>query len=315
MGVGMRVMRRVLAGVAAVAAVAGGVWLAQPLFQPKPLTEEALAARYADPVPPPSGPLTVYHLGHSLVGRDMPVMLDQLAGAGHFHASQLGWGSSLMNHATGEVNGFAEENAHPRFRPVAEALASGDYDAVVLTEMVEIRDAIRWHDSGRYLAHWAAEARKSRPDARIYLYETWHRLDDAEGWLERIDLDRARYWEAELLRRAMAVPEAGTIHVIPGGTVMAAVARAAEAGEIPGLTRREELFQPDDTIHFSDIGAYVMALTHYAVLYGRSPVGLPAALARADGSPATSLSPEGALRVQEVVWQVVTGYPATGVRE
>jgi hypothetical protein len=115
MGVGMRVIRRVLAGVAAVAALAGGVWLAQPLFQPKPLTEEALAARYAEPVPPPSGPLAVYHLGHSLVGRDMPVMLNQLAGAGHSHASQLGWGSSLMNHATGEVNGFAEENAHPRF--------------------------------------------------------------------------------------------------------------------------------------------------------------------------------------------------------
>jgi hypothetical protein len=310
----MRLMRWGLSGVALLGAVAAGVWLAMRALEPAPLSERAFADRYATPLPPPEGPLAVYHLGHSLVGRDMPVMLDQLAGAGHSHASQLGWGTSLKDHATGSVNGFAEENAHPRFRPAAEALASGDYDAVVLTEMVEIRDAIRYHDSGRYLAHWAAAAHKARPDARVYLYETWHDLKDADGWLERIDADQPRYWEGELLRRAMALPEAGTIYVIPGGPALAAVVRAAEAGEIPGLLRREELFLPGDGIHLNDIGAYVIALAHYAVLYGRSPVGLPAALRKADGTPATALSPEAALRVQEVVWGVITRYPPTGVQ-
>ena len=32
--------------------------------------------------------------------------------------------------------------------------------------------------------------------------------------------------------------------------------------------------------------AYLVALTHYAVLYRQSPVGLPHALSRADGTPA-----------------------------
>lgn len=309
----MRAVRRILAGVALGGVVAGGIWFAMPLFEPAPLDAASFAARYATPLPPPEGALSVYHLGHSLVGRDMPAMLAQMAGASHAYDSQLGWGSSLKDHAEDTVYGFAEENAHPRFRPVAEALGSGDYDAVVLTEMVEIRDAIRYHDSGNFLAHWARKARAARSDVRVYLYETWHELDDPEGWLERIDADLSRYWEGELLRRAMAVPEVGTIHVIPGGTALAAVVRAAEAGEIPGLSRREELFLPDDGIHFNDIGAYVMALVHYGVLYGRSPVGLPAALNKADGTRAAALSPEAARRVQEVVWQVITRYPPTGV--
>jgi hypothetical protein len=54
-------------------------------------------------------------------------------------------------------------------------------------------------------------------------------------------------------------------------------------------------------------------MTHYAVLYHRTPEGLPAQLARADGTPATPPPPDAAMALQKVVWQVVTGYPASGV--
>jgi hypothetical protein len=47
-------------------------------------------------------------------------------------------------------------------RPAGEALDSGAYDTVILTEKVEIRDAIRRHDSARHLARWAARARVAR---------------------------------------------------------------------------------------------------------------------------------------------------------
>jgi integrase len=144
---------------------------------------------------------------------------------------------------------------------VREALASGDYAAVVLTEMVELKDAIRYHDSAARLADWAALARKARPDVRLYLYETWHRLGDPAGWLERIDADLPALWEGQVLRAAMARAglEAGVIHVIPGGQVMAAAVRAVEAGQVPGLTRREEFFTDD--IHLNDIGAWLIAMT------------------------------------------------------
>lgn len=303
--------RMILAAVAAAVAAGAGAAAWAWFGRAKTLSDAEWDAAFAKALPPPAGPMQTYHLGHSLVGRDMPAMLAEIAG--HVHHSQLGWGSSLGDHWTGEVKGFAEENAHPAHRPVREALASGDYAAVVFTEMVELRDAIRYHDSAARLADWAALARKGRPDVRLYLYETWHRFGDPAGWLERIDADLPALWEGQVLRPAMARAglEAGVIHVIPGGQVMAAAVRAVEAGQVPGLTRREDFFTDD--IHLNDIGAWLIAMTHYAVLYHRTPEGLPAQLARADGTPATPPPPDAAMALQKVVWQVVTGYPASGV--
>ncbi len=305
---------------AALAAAAAGWWaLRRP---PRPLSPAATAALYARPLAPPEGPLRVFHLGHSLVGRTMPAMLEQLAPPGHRHDSQLGWGTSLKQHwePGATIAGFEVENAHPRFRPAAEALASGGYDAVVLTEMVEIREAIRWHASADYLCRWARAARAANPAARVYLYETWHRLDDPEGWLERIDRDLARHWEGEVLRPALVRldPEA-PIHVIPAGQALARFVRAVEAmGGVPGIADRRDLFAlaadgSRDTIHLNDLGSYLVALVHFAVLYHRDPAGLPHALLRADGTPAVAPSPEAAALMQAVVAETVRGYPKTGV--
>ena len=293
-------------------------WLRPPATQ----TEAAFAAHYAVPLSAPAEGLSVYHLGHSLVGRDMPAMLEQLTQAagfkGHEYASQLGWGASLNQHRTSDVPGFAEENASPAFRPVAEALASGDYDAVVLTEMVELRDAVRDHDSAAALAHWARAARKGNRHVRVYLYETWHRLDDPAGWLARLDTDLARLWEGRLARPAMAMDGAGTIHIIPAGQALAAVVRAIEAGQVPGLAHREDLFARADDgtvdpIHLNDRGLYIIALVHFATLYHRSPEGLPHRLHRADGTLADALPDQAVGRIQSLVWQTVRGYAPSGV--
>lgn len=298
-------MRRRVFGLAALAgAAAGGLALGR---RPR-LSDTAFAALYAAPLDPPQGPVDVYHLGHSLVGRDMPAMLAQLGG--HRWHSQLGWGASLRDHWREEVPGHAAENATEAFRPAGEALDSGAYPVVVLTEMVELRDAIRWHDSARHLARWAARARAARPGVRLYLYETWHRLDDPEGWEARIAADLPALWEAQLLRPA--VEKAGPIHVIPGGQVMAALAAAAEAGNLPGLAGRQDFFA--DEIHVNDLGAYAMALTHFAAIYGRSPQGLPHRLRRADGAAAVPPPDAAAAPMQELVWRVVAGYAPAGVR-
>ena len=288
--------------------------------EPRPLDDAAMASLYASPPPPPAGPLNVFHLGHSLVGRDMPAMLAELAGPGARYDSQLGWGTSLKAHwGDAEINGFATENDHIRYRDARQAIGGGGYDAVVLTEMVEIRDAIRSYASWDYLARWAKLAWQGNPEARVYFYETWHPLDDPEGWLNRLDRDPERYWEGEILRRALAVDGERPIYVIPAGTVFAAFTRAVAArGGVEGIAGPEDLFAltPEgvrDPIHINDLGAYLVALTHYAVLYQRSPVGLPRALHRADGSPATAPSEEAARLMQETVWQVVRGHPLTGV--
>lgn len=310
---------------AALTALAGGGGLLWRSRTPRPVSPEDLAARFARPLSPPGAGLVVHHLGHSLVGRDMPAMLEQLAHAagfvGHSHSSQLGWGASLRQHWEPDepVPGFETENAHPRHRPSREALAEGHIDALVLTEMVEIRDAIRYHDSARYLALWAQAARAANPDTRIYLYETWHRLDDPQGWAARVAADLPRHWQGDILRAALGHEGSGDIRIIPGGQVLAAVIAAAGAGQIAGLSGAEDFFArtPEgavDPIHLGDLGAYVIAAAHFATLYHASPEGLPHRLALADGSPADPLPDPAAEDVQRVVWQVVTGYAGSGVR-
>ncbi|MGD9865227.1 MAG: hypothetical protein AB7S99_18645 [Pseudodonghicola sp.] len=306
-----------LPAAAVVAGLAWWLWL-----RPKLPDAATVAAAYATPLAPPDRPLAVYHLGHSLVGRDMPAMLAQLAGPGHRYQLQLGWGTSLREHWEPDltINGFETENDTPQFRPARDAIASGDYDAVVLTEMVGLREAIRYHDSARYLEKWADLARQASPTARVYLYESWHPLDTPEGWLDRLDRDLAELWENRLLLPDLAQDRSGRpIHVIPAGQVLARFVRAVEAaGGIDNIRDRTDLFarRADgtlDQIHPNDLGNYLVALTHYAVLYGRSPLGLPARLSRADGTAATAPGPAAARLMQETVWQVVTSYPKTGV--
>ncbi len=269
----------------------------------------------------PQGPLRVYHLGHSLVGRDMPAMLAQLAGQGHDYALQLGWGTALREHFQGgaAINGFAQENATPRYRDAHQALASGEYDAFVMTEMVRLQDAIQYKESRLYAGKWAAEAAAGNPAGQVFLYESWHALDDQPEWLSRLPDDLETMWKPGLLwpaARAAGRP----VWLIPVGQVMARLVAEAEArGGIAELQSREDLFarSPDgtlDPIHPNDLGVYLVALTHYAVLYGQSPVGLPHALLRADGSPADAPSAELARRMQEVVWEVVSTNPLTGLQ-
>lgn len=306
--------RSILVLVLGLAILAGIVWAVWPK---QTLGRGDILRAYATPLDPPEGALRVFFLGHSLVGRDMPAMLAQLAGPGHGYESQLGWGTSLREHFEPDlpINGFDVENDTPRYRDAKEALGSGDYDAVVLTEMVEIRDAIKYHESGAYFAKWVALAREGNPEVRVYLYESWPRLDDPEGWLERLDLDLERYWLGQVAAPALKAEPDRSVFVIPAGQVMAELVRRMEAG---GLGTREDLFQRRqdgtlDMIHVNDLGAYLVALTQYAVLYHRSPAGLSYELNRADGTPADAPAPALARLMQEVAWQVISAMPQTGV--
>ena len=120
--------------------------------------------------------------------------------------------------------------------------------------------------------------------------------------------------EGEILRRALNYKVTPyPIYLIPAGQVMARFVREVEArGGVGPVKTRQDLFS--DNIHFNDLGAYLVALTHYAVLYQKSPLGLPHTLLRADGSAATDPGPEAGLLMQKIVWDVVTGYAPSGVR-
>jgi hypothetical protein len=292
---------------------------------PDPLPRAEFDALYEAPLSAPSKGLRVFHLGHSLVNRNMPDMLRQFAeakGLDHRFESQIGWGTPLKSHwePSEEIFGFEKENAHPRYRDVSEALTSGNYDALILTEMVEIRDAIEYFDSADYLHKFASLAREGNASTRVYLYETWHNVNDPEGWRTRLEKDRRRYWEDGILRPALAYDEPPLpIYVIPVGQVFAEVARQIEAGTLEGLEAAEELFARDekgalDPIHVDHLGNYIAALTHFAVLYHISPEGLGAEVNLYDENVTFSVTKETLKeKLQQVVWDVVKADPLTGI--
>jgi len=289
---------------------------------PKTLEPQALNQLYDQPLPPPDKPLRVFHIGHSLVNREIPMMLEQLAGPGHDHRSQLGWGASLRSHWEPDVpiNGFEVENAHARYEDARKAVDGGQFDVLVLTEAVEIKDSIKHQSTPKYIRLWTQAARKGNPQIRVYLYELWHHLDYPSGWLERLDQDLPKYWEGVLLAQAQAHGDTGApIYVIPAGQVLARFAREVEArGGVGAMRSREDLFYISkegkrDMIHLSAMGNYLVALTHYAVLYHRAPPSEPLAIHLVEGTMLQDLTPELARLMSEVVWSVVTRYPKTGV--
>lgn len=295
-------------GLAALAA-AGGLSLLVPAGIPRGLPDDLAALYPASPRPPVKGPLRVFHLGHSLVGRTMPYMVAQLAGEGHDYGFQLGWGTTLSAHLAGpdEIHGFTEENASPHFVPLPVALADSDLNALVFTEMIGLEAAIRYYGSTEAVIELSRQARAANPDLELLLYETWHPLDEGD-WLARIHETWETLWQPFLL--APAIRAAGApVRVVPAGTAMARLIQEVEAtpGGIGGMMGRADLFS--DQIHLNDLGAYMVALTHYAVLYSRSPEGLPHRLLREDGSPAEAPSAQLAAVMQRIVWDTVQSSP------
>lgn len=288
------------------------------------LTPEQVDKLYANPVAKPTTPLTLYHLGHSLVGRDMPAMLKQLAGDGHDYRIQLGWGTSLRDHINPDfsINGFEQENDHPFYQDYSEALESKTFDAFVFTEMVEIQDAIKYFDSVKYAAQLVQQIQESSPGTAIYFYESWHEVTDPTGWVNRLDEDLETYWLGGILDKALAKLETpAPVYVIPVGQVLSAFFKAVDQrGGVEGISQPEDIFARTDTgeldpIHMNDVGMYLVALVHYAVLYQETPEGKPFRLLKATGEAAVAPSQEAAELMQQITWQVVSQFRRSGIAQ
>jgi hypothetical protein len=96
------------------------------------------------------------------------------------------------------------------------------------------------------------------------------------------------------------------MRAIPGPKVMAAVFDAIAAGTAPGLDSMADLFA--DNIHVNDLGAFLIALAHFAVIYGRDPRSIPDL--RGEGNWPRR---DQADWMKQLVWDVVRAYPDSGL--
>ncbi|WP_072747131.1 hypothetical protein [Oceanicella actignis] len=267
-----------------------------------------------DPTPAPGGQSLsddVLMIGHSLIGTTLPLMLrdlvDDAPSGGRIDAqvingAPLSWQWDHSSEAQG-VDGRA-------------ALATGAYEAVVLTEAVPLQNHLTWSDTYGYAKRFYDLAVGANPEARVYMYETWHDIRSGTGvdvpydegdsvpWRERLAQDLPK-WQGIVdhvnANRAPGQPE---MQLIPAGQAMARMHDTIAAGQVPGLNDISDLFA--DTIHLNDLGNYFMAMVHYAAIYGRDPGDLPEALhgdwGQAFGAPSAALADV----MQDIAWQTVS---------
>ncbi|MBY0525404.1 MAG: hypothetical protein K2R98_18500 [Gemmataceae bacterium] len=102
------------------------------------------------------------------------------------------------------------------------------------------------------------------------------------------------------------------VFVVPVGQAVIALREKIIAGQAPGLKQQNDLFA--DAIGHVRMPVQVLtAYCHYAVLYRRSPVGLPFAAALKNArNPDWDEKLDRLL--QELAWDAVTQHPLSGVK-
>jgi hypothetical protein len=103
------------------------------------------------------------------------------------------------------------------------------------------------------------------------------------------------------------------VFVVPMGQAVIALREKIIAGQAPGIKVQEDLFK-DQLGHPQPPMQVLEAYCHYAVIYRKSPIGLPvpSVLTKA-GIPADDVEPLNRL-LQKLAWDAVIHHPLSGVR-
>ncbi|RUS60135.1 hypothetical protein EGN72_10020 [Pseudorhodobacter sp. E13] len=258
----------------------------------------------------------ILYVGHSLVGPSLPPLVE--AGLAR-QGQEVAVSAQVIN---GAPLKYAWDNSAEGERGDARAiLPKGETTTLILTEAIPLANQIEWNDSAGYVAKFAGLAWESRPDTQVYIYETWHSTKSGPGveipddagsgvpWRERLTADLPK-WEALTAKaNAMRPDGAPLVRLIPAGQAMGRLADAIAAGEVPGITSRDALF--DEDIHPSDQALTFLALVHMAAISGKDVQGLPAKLSRHWLSRGGVITDAQAAAFQKIAWDTVSAYRAT----
>jgi hypothetical protein len=105
------------------------------------------------------------------------------------------------------------------------------------------------------------------------------------------------------------------ILIVPVGQAVLALREKIVAGQAPGLKTQAELFR-DSWGHPTTTIEVLSAYCHFAVIYRRSPVGLPVPHELTQANPPIPAEDVGALNLllQQLAWDAVIHHPMSGVR-
>ncbi len=258
----------------------------------------------------------IFYTGHSFHVDIVPIMKDIAESAGISGQENLGLsaigGSRVIQHW----------DVADSINEVKKALGTGKVDVLTMAP-------IFMPDEG--IEKLATLALEKNPKIRITVQEDWLWRDTYEqiGDLRRVP----RIWDydaitgAELQKIHAPVFKSIDEHVaalnrklgktvlfiVPAGQAVIALRERIIAGNTGGLKTQTELFR-DRVGHPAVPLQVLVAYCHYAVIYRRSPVGLPTPEIIAEAKK-PEWGGETVRVLQEVAWEAVTQHRQSGVCE
>ncbi len=264
----------------------------------------------AEPTSPPPAGLKVLTAGHSFHVWMPPLVAEMAKAAGIEGHEQLAissiGGSKVIQHW----------DLPPEKNKAKPVLAAGKADLFTMAPTF-------LPDPG--IENFVQLGLEHNPKLRFTLQQNWVPYEDPQLWFARerpksIDRDQATiaqlrakhdpYFKLieEHVKELNARIPAAKIALVPSGEAVIALREKVMKGEAPGIRTQNELFT-DVLGHPGPQIRVLSAYCHYAVIYRRSPVGLPVVSQLAKLPEAEKLN----RLLQEIAWKVVTEHPLSGV--
>ncbi len=185
-------------------------------------------------------------------------------------------------------------------------------------------------DDGAYGGKFIELARKFNPGAEVWLYAQWpdrinwkrDAYSTGAGWMkppwfppnrnpanweEAVANNMAYYLDLKKIwDRQIAASGGKPVHVCPGGPALVRLKREIDAGKVPGIRTFFDTMFADD-IHLAAPGRYLVALVHYACIFGDDPA-CKVTFAN------SGLTRQQAAIFQRIAWETVIAEPLTLVR-
>lgn len=269
---------------------------------------------------------SIYACHHSYFA-PVPPILAELARAGGFPDQNI-----IGTHMIGGSKSIQHWENHDANNKAKDELAAGKVDVLILTPVYLPDDGIE---------KFARLGFEHNPDIRVTVMEAWGSFDVYNPRLfdpryqpqpgepplmprpARVDHNAAtgeglrkmmEYYVRTMNDHVIALNRKlgkQVIFVVPMTEAVVALREKIIAGQAPGLKVQEDLFS-DELGHPKPPLAVLEAYCHYAVIYRKSPVGLPvpSALAKS-GISRDNLDALNRL-LQEIAWGAVVNNPLSG---
>ncbi len=257
----------------------------------------------------------IYYTGHSFHVFIPPIMEEIAVSAGILGQKNLGLssigGSRVIQHW----------QALPNRKQIKEVLSTGQVDVLTMAPIFMPDEGIK---------KFAVLALENNPEIRITVQEDWLWRDTYEQ-IGALAVKRKFDYDAvtgvELLKIHAPVFKSideyiaeinkqlgkKVLFIVPAGQAVIALRERIRTGKAGGLKTQTELFR-DRVGHPAEVLQVLVAYCHYAVIYRRSPVGLPMPKILAYGKK-PEWGAETVRILQEVAWEAVTQHSQSGVTD